>query len=171
MREKLRSRRGLTMVELLAAAAVLILLGLMLHTGLLMAQRSYHTMRAESETQLLLATAADLLSNELRYARDVETAPDGALQRYTSVNYGRNTTLDLDDQGRLEAGIRQMLPAGAYGNGDCRIARCDIRYDSGTDIFSIALAVSGRQGISSEREFSIRCLNPAQGAEEGGEAP
>ena len=38
MREKLRSRRGLTMVELLAAAAVLILLGLMLHTGLLMAQ-------------------------------------------------------------------------------------------------------------------------------------
>ena len=156
MREKLRSRRGLTMVELLAAAAVLILLGLMLHTGLLMAQRSYHTMRAESETQLLLATAADMLSNELRY---------------TSVNYGRNTTLDLDDQGRLEAGIRQMLPAGAYGNGDCRIARCDIRYDSGTDIFSIALAVSGRQGISSEREFSIRCLNPAQGAEKGGEAP
>ena len=48
-------------------AIVLILLGLMLHTGLLMAQRSSRTDRG-AENQLLLSTLSDLLSNELRYA-------------------------------------------------------------------------------------------------------
>ena len=42
----------------------------------------------------------------------------GALTRYTSVNYGRNTTLSLDADGQLEAGNRLMLPSGA----DCAIA-------------------------------------------------
>ena len=68
MRKKLRSRRGMTLVEMLAASVVLILLGLMLHTGLLMAQRSSRTLTGEAENQLLLSTLSDLLSNELRYA-------------------------------------------------------------------------------------------------------
>ena len=85
LRRKLRARRGLTLVEMVAATAVLALLALMLHTGLLMAQNSYRQVTGESERQLLVSTLSDLLANELRYARDVLT--DGtALRLYTSVN-------------------------------------------------------------------------------------
>ena len=113
LRQKLKSSRGLTLVEMVAAAGVLALLGLMLHTGLIMAQDSYNTMTGEAESQLLLSTLTDLLSNELRYARDVVTGEGGTLQRYTSVNYGRNTTLSLNENGQLEANKqRQMLSGG-----------------------------------------------------------
>lgn len=160
MRKKFRSRRGMTLVEMLAASVVLILLGLMLHTGLLMAQRSSRTLTGEAENQLLLSTLSDLLSNELRYARDVAVDDSGALTRYTSVNYGRNTTLSLDADGQLEAGNRLMLPSGAYGNGDCRIDTCTITYSGG--IFQVRLEVSDRRGTGSETTFSIRCLNAEQ---------
>ena len=69
LRNKLRARRGMTVIETLAAALVLILLGLMLHTGLLLARQSYDDMTSEAETQLLLSTLTDALSGELRYAR------------------------------------------------------------------------------------------------------
>ena len=49
LRQKLKSRRGLTLVEMVAATGVLALLGLMLHTGLFMAQDSYSNMTGESE--------------------------------------------------------------------------------------------------------------------------
>ena len=164
MRRKLGSRRGLTLVEMMAAAVILILLGLMLHTGLLLARQSYDDMRAESETQLLLSTAADLLSNELRYARRVAVDGENRLVRYTSVNYGRYTTLSLDGDGRLEAGSRQMLPVGAYSNGDCRIEMCQITYDARSSIFQVSLRASGPGEISNETQFSVRCLNAAEEA-------
>ena len=75
----------------------------------------------------------------------------GALTRYTSVNYGRNTTLSLDADGQLEAGNRLMLPSGAYGNGDCRIDTCTITYSGG--IFQVRLEVSDRRGTGSEDDI------------------
>ena len=164
LRRKLRARRGLTLVEMVAATAVLALLALMLHTGLLMAQNSYRQVTGESERQLLVSTLSDLLANELRYARDVLT--DGtALRLYTSVNYGRNTALTLNDQGQLEASGRLMLSAGAYGNGSYRIDTCSITYDKDSGLFRVAFTVTGGGEGANETTFSVRCLNSG---EEGG---
>ncbi|HJB99051.1 MAG TPA: hypothetical protein H9764_01220 [Candidatus Flavonifractor merdavium] len=165
LRQKLKNGRGLTLVEMVAAAAVLALLGLMLHTGLFMAQNSYNKITGEAESQLLLSTLTDLLSNELRYARDVVTGEGGRLQRYTSVNYGRNTILALNENGQLEANERQMLSGGAYGNGAYRIEAWSILYDETTQVFTVELKVTGAYSISNETEFSVRCLNGAAGGE------
>lgn len=167
LRQKLKSSRGLTLVEMVAAAGVLALLGLMLHTGLFMAQDSYTKMTGEAESQLLLSTLSDLLSHELRYARDVVTDESGNLQRYTSVNYGRNTSLSLNENAQLEANKRQMLSGGAYGNGSYRIETWNIVYDETARLFTVQLKVTGPGDISNETEFSVRCLNGAAG-EEGG---
>ncbi len=167
LRRKLKNSRGLTLVEMVVAVGVLALLGLMLHTGLFMAQDSYNKMTGEAESQLLLSTLTDLLSNELRYARDVVTGEGGTLQRYTSVNYGRNTTLSLNENAQLEANSRQMLSGGAYGNGAYRIETWSIVYDAAAELFTVQLKVTGRDSISNEAEFSVRCLNGAAG-EEGG---
>lgn len=157
LRQKLKSRRGLTLVELAAAAAVLSLLALMLNTGLTMAQNSYNKMTGEAESQLLLSTLTDLISHELRYARDVVTDDGGALKRYTSVSYGRNTTLTINAEGQLEASDRLMLTTGAYGNGAYSIDAWSVVYHGG--VFDVTLGVEGRYGISNETTFSVRCLN------------
>lgn len=166
LRKKLKSSRGLTLVEMLAAALVLSLLALMLQTGLFMAQNSYTTMTAQSESQLLLSTLTNLLSNELRYARNVETNPSAQLVRYTSVNYGLNTTISLNEAGQLQTHDRLMLSSGAYGNGTYRISSYSITYDNTTGVFDVDLTVTGPRDISNETQFSVRCLN-SSGAEGG----
>lgn len=164
LRRKLKARRGLTLVEMVAATAVLALLALMLHTGLFMAQNSYRQMMGESERQLLVSTLSDLLANELRYARDISTDENG-LQHYTSVNYGRNTTLALNDKGQLEANQRLMLSAGAYGNGTYRIADYSIEYEYDTGLFQVRFTIAGGGDGTNETKFTVRCLNSS---EEGG---
>ena len=49
MKRKLRNNSGVTLVEMLAVTVILILLGLMLNTGLMMAVGSYHDLTAEAE--------------------------------------------------------------------------------------------------------------------------
>lgn len=83
MRRKLAGHEGLTLVELLAAVVILILLGLILNAGLQMAMTSYRAMIAQSETELLLSTLADILADDLRYAEDV-AAREGMLDSYFS---------------------------------------------------------------------------------------
>ena len=171
MKRKLRSRGGMTIIELLAAALVLILLGLMLNTGLLMARRSHDELTAQSETQLLVSTLTDTLSNELRYARDMETGENDRLISYTSTRFGEHTALAVDGaSGQLmvryggggEAGeeaVGALLSAGVYKNSQYRIEKCDVRYYNETGVFSVSLSVSGPQGITNESNFSVRCLN------------
>ena len=161
LKNRLRSRKGITLMETIVAAGVLAVLALMLNTGLMMAQNSYYRSVGESESQMLLSMLSDLLAQELRYARDVVTEEDGTLRRYTSANYGRNTTLSLDSQGQLRANDRRMLSTGAYGNGAYGIQSYRISYDETTGLFQVELTVSGTHAAEQTTEFSVRCLNAA----------
>ncbi len=173
LRKKLKSDRGLTLIEMVVATGILALLGMMLSTGLFLARDSYNNVTEEAEGQLLLSTLSDLLSNELRYARDIETTADGKLEHYTSASYGSNTTLAIDKKGQLRVNGLLMLSTGAYGNGIYKIETCDIiREKKGSDaaadrdVFQVALKVKGVHEISNEISFSVRCLN--QTRDEGG---
>ncbi len=112
MKKKLRSGRGTTMVEMLAAVLVLIFLSMMLNTGLNLALNSYHRMISRSECQVLLSTAADTLINELRFARDMKIQPGG-----TSGDPGTPAgpgTADPDKEGRLVSYLSRSV--GCEGN-------------------------------------------------------
>ena len=149
--------KGLTVVEMLAASAILSLLSLILYTGIFMAQESYNKITSEAETQLLLSTISDTLSNELRYARDV-VDDRGVLQRYTSMSYGKNTTISISDEGQLLAKEKLMLSSGAYGNGDYQITDLEILFDTG-GIFHVSVSVESKTGAVAETKFDIGCLN------------
>lgn len=154
---KLSNNKGLTMVEMLVAAVILSLLSMMLNTGIFMAQNSYNKMMAESETQLLLSTVSDMLYNELRYARDV-VDNSGVLQRYTSVNYGKNTTISISDEGQLLAKEKLMISSGAYGNGDYKITDLEILCEP-NGLFNVHIDIESKTGVSAETQFYISCLN------------
>lgn len=171
MKKKLRSQKGFSLVEMLAATMVLVLLVLILNVGLNLSVKSYRTMTAESETQLLLSSVTNVLSDELRYARDIVTKPEttenteglnGNLDRFLSVSYGRNTTLSLED-GQLYANGKRMLAAGAYGNGAYQIERLKITYDEQAETFALEIAVSGADDITAETALSVRPLNAIGG--------
>lgn len=158
MRKKLKSRSGLSMVEMLAAVFILALLALVLHTGLQAAMESYHGSVAASETQLLLSTLSDALSDDLRYARQVELGPDGTLRSYHSDSYGEGTTLTLGGDGQVYAHGMRLLPPGAYRNGLYLVERMAVTYQDGC--FTIDLKVREAKGsIHAETQLTIRCLN------------
>ncbi len=163
MRRKLAGHEGLTLVELLAAVVILILLGLILNAGLQMAMTSYRAMIAQSETELLLSTLADILADDLRYAEDV-AAREGMLDSYFSDSYGEGTRLRLENgkvyaDGGGNSGLR-VLPDGAYGlNGRYEVDAMEIGYAD--RVFTLKLSVKEKDGdIHAETELAVRCLNP-----------
>lgn len=169
MRKKLNSESGLTLVEMLAVVVILILLGLLLNTGLQMAMSTYRTIVAQSEVELLLSTAVDAISDDLRYARDVaEDGADGFT--YTSDSFGADTALDLNSDGQIVARVgdeeKRLLSTGAYGlNRAYRVENMKISYTQPN--FTIELTVATKDGAISaqtpDKGVTVRCLNPGKG--------
>ena len=183
MRKKLADTGGVSIVEMLCATIILILLGLLLNSGLQLSVKSYRELTAESETQLLLATAIDALADDLRYARKVETESDNTLKTYFSDSYGKDTDIKVgesgDTTGQLLAAGKRVLPPGAYGKGAYQIQNLSITYDKDKQQFTVKMEViapkiAGVGAKTPEEGVIIRCLNPAAAPEtpgEGGETP
>ena len=167
--KKLRSRRGLSVMELLAAVLALTLLCLALGSGLNLAVHSYRVMTAEAETELLLSTAADAIMDELRFANPwAELGAGGKLVTYESQRYGPYASIAIDDDGHLvvknptapELG-HPLLSSGAYGkDGVYELALPDgISYDPSTHLFTFILEAKQADLADVEQSFTVRCLN------------
>lgn len=135
IRQKLNSKSGFTMVEMLCCCLILILLSMVINSELSMVGTLYGNMIAENEAQILLSSASSVLSDELRYA--VETnVPDGdtgltlskdggkfEFESDTYWNNGEKTEMYINGDGRLMVkksgaadGEYPVLPASDYGN-------------------------------------------------------
>lgn len=174
MRKKLKSKAGVTLVELMAAVAILLLLGLILLAGLNFSFTSYRTATAQSELELLLSTAVDALVDDLRYARNVD--PTASPVTYFSDSYGEGTHFTITNPAcpnQLVAESSEgpepgrdywrVLPTGAYGlNKAYRITELGVTYDDGT--FNIQMKVETADGSISastpEDGVAVRCLYP-----------
>lgn len=171
MRKKLNSESGLTLVEMLCAVVILILLGLLLNTGLEMAVRSYRSLTAVSEAELLLSTAVDALSDDLRYARDVSGSGDSFT--YFSDSFGADTALEVNADGQIVARVGEeaklVLSTGAYGAyvvDGMKVAIPPEDPSAPTDeiTFTIELTVKSKDGNvlakTPDGGVAVRCLNP-----------
>lgn len=167
MRGKLNNQQGLTLVEMLCAVIILILLGLILNTGLQLSVKAYDDMTAETETELLLSTAADSLADVLRFAERAETKLDGTV-KFVHPSFGAGTDgsgieVSVDGDGKLLVGGKQLLPPGAYRNGIYVIADdMELTYSETTGCFTVKLRAKEKDGeIFAEQTFTVKCLNPA----------
>ena len=187
MKQKLNSQAGLTLVEMLASTAILMLLALMLNTGLQMMFRTYQTMIAKSEVELLLSTAVDALADDLRYAwyvKDYRDPEDPVPFQYSSDSFGAKTHLELNG-GQITAKSDEkpegwlVLPTGAYGSTTSykEYKVTDLRITYRTDpttkeiTFTVYLTVATEDGSiragtpiaedGTELGVTVRCLNPA----------
>ena len=188
MKKKLKGEAGFTLVEMLVVAAIMVLLGLMVGTGIQMAMRTYQTIVAQSEVELLLSTAVDALADDLRYARDVRPRTGTNLNcdfTYTSDSFfGEGVYLDLDS-GRIVAcksssDNKQFLSTGVYGsqtsykeyrvtemkvvlNGPPAAAPAGSYEITFTIVLTVTADSSDGTSVSAstpEGGVTVRCLNP-----------
>ena len=189
MRKKINSEEGFSLVELMVVIGIMVLLGLMLTTGMQMALRTYQTVVAQSEVELLLSTAVDALADDLRYAWDFKEGDGVGTERenvkaqfsYCSDSFGDDTYLDLDGNGQLVAknggspeGSR-VLPTGAYGSRTAYMSYevTNLEIFPNADpaakeiTFTIHLTVAGKtpdgtsiSASTPEGGVTVRCLNP-----------
>lgn len=167
MKRKLKSRKGLSLVETLAVVVILLLLGLVLNAGLRMAAGNYFELTARSETQLLLSTAGDALADELRFADNVRLEGEDCI--YDSRSFGMDSRLVVSDgqiyvrsssgEGAGEE-LKRLLPPGAYRWGRYQVTELKIVYHEESACFDVVLEVGEAEGnIGAETAFTIRCLN------------
>lgn len=112
VRKKIRSRRGVTLTELLAAVLVLGLVSLGAAVGVNSALRVYRQSTALSDAQTLSSTLSVALMDELRFARDL-TETDGVVT-FTSDSFGSGVSIETDAQGHLTVGGQTLVGSGAY---------------------------------------------------------
>jgi len=165
MKEKFRNFGSADLIKPLIYILVFVLLGLMLNTGTNLALGGNSKLKAQSEAQELLDSAASTVADHLRCARDVELS-DGELESFDGVS-GRDSRISIGPGGQLVAGPESaetaVLPPEAYRDGAYGISGLEIRYDSEQNCFDIALEVKETDGdISANAEFSVKCLNIQQ---------
>jgi len=151
--KKLRSRRGMTLVETLTALAVFSILSVALVIGTNAAWKVYQKAVVASEARTLQSTLAQALSNELRYAEHIQTREDGTVV-FDSETFGQKVAVSADD-GRVWVGTEtaryELLPEKAYTNG--LRAAAQIAYADGS--FTVKLTIRHPLLPSGGRENTI----------------
>lgn len=176
-KNKLKSRAGFSLTEMLCCCIVLVILSAMMVLGINLASKNFRASMAESEAQELCATLATLVRDELRYAANVTCDEEGGNVRYFSRNHGYatdgsdghigvalHTVTDPADEhyGEIFVGSEPIMSAASYASYGFA-AEADVRFDGASGWFSVTLMVSDADGNAlAENNFSVRQLNRAE---------
>lgn len=105
MLHKLKSKAGMTLMEMMVSLLIMVLLVLAMGTGMNAGVRVYNDANFESNSASLAANINTALTDMLRYAQDVKTptgegAPDFV---FTNLEYGlRDAYVECDENGILK---------------------------------------------------------------------
>lgn len=161
LKRKLRARAGMTLTELLAAIAIMALLGTAISVGTSAALRVYRASTAVSEAGVLKSTLAAAIMDELRYATDIDAGASPVT--YRSATYGKNVSITVDSEGRLLVkgdSIKEPQPlvgSKTYTSG-LTVKALDIVYGEG--VFTVTLTVGDADGeLTSTAAFKIDPIN------------
>ncbi len=164
MGKKLRSRRGMTLAETLAALAVFAILSVVLLYGVTAAWKVYLKAVIASEARTLQSTIVQALSDELRYAENIRIEADDEVV-FDSDVFGPGVSVISGEDGRIRVGVStaanpyDLLGAKAYTSG--LKAWAEIKYDAAGGLFTVTLTIKQdsflTQGLVTE--LKIRALN------------
>ena len=179
IRKRLKSRAGMTLVELLCAVLILMLVSESLTLGTRFAKEQYLESMRTSQSVELYNTVQTILSNELRYTTDVQM--DGKnVSKFYSVTYAIQSDLTklmtLDEQGQETSGYgylalgntnsrtgkleyNRILSNAAYTNG-LRVKVDAFTYNLITKYFTVTLSIQADENdYISNRSFQVKALN------------
>lgn len=161
IRVKLRSCRGMTLAEVLAALLIMSLMAACVTTGISSSLRVYRESVMLSDAQTLSSTLAIALMDELRYAQ--EPSVEGDTVKFTSATFGNDVSVGKDSDGHITVGGKKLIGEGAYVG---MKAEAEVKYNAetttGVSIFEVKLKIFSASNASQpvrEVEFSVHPLN------------
>ncbi|MCF2615673.1 prepilin-type N-terminal cleavage/methylation domain-containing protein [Oscillibacter valericigenes] len=167
MMHKLRSRRGMTLSEVLVALLILSLVTVGVAAGVGASVRVYRQATEASDAHMLASTLSTALMDELRYARDIQA--DGS---FTSDTFGEGSLVGVTD-GRITVGGEKLLSDAAYAGLQVRnlvketetldlVKPVKVNNDT---VFQVAFEICNSAGTGVQQvEFSVSPLNDPVGA-------
>lgn len=172
---KLKTRKGFSLAETLVAVVILGLLSSAAAMGVSQALWQRNRSVALADAQTVASTAAQIVTDQLRYGRVVGVESDGAMVLASGV-YGTPVCITLDEDGYL---ITQGVTKGSSGlsrgrayallgpDAYCGLCLSKLEFSldqSGDEVngVDVSLAVSRPEETDSlwELEFSVAPINP-----------
>ena len=144
---KLRSRRGVTLTEVLLTVLITAMTASVAAVGVTSSLRVYNDSTALSDAQTLSSTIAQTIMDELRFADDIAWDADSVV--FTSKTYGSNSEI-VSEGGYIYINGKAILPDGAYAG---YTAETDVKYDGAEFDVVITIYSSGKQ--ISAADFSV----------------
>ena len=138
--ERLRSKAGMTLTELLAGILILSMLGLLVTGGVNVVRRVYQKVTAKAEAQQVLVTTVELVTNELAGALEIDGSSEnlrilsekngiwfflqstdglGICKVYVSedeADAGSGADISSDTGSETYTGVYPLLSSGAMAN-------------------------------------------------------
>lgn len=154
--KKLRSRRGMTITELLVSVLLVVLLSGAILVGTNTALRTYRQSVGLSRAQTALSTLMQAVGDELRLASKVQVT-DGVVS-YTSARKNTQAVrLSLSTKGELLVDNALLVTDGVYANGTLQVSKFSLGYQD--QVFNVSITVTGEDGVQVSGVCSFRCLN------------
>lgn len=154
--KKLRRTGGFTLTEVLVTLLIFSILTLAILVGTGSAAKVYRKAVLASEAQTLSSTLVQGLSDELRYARNIQTDGAGEVTSFDSATFGPAAAIDSSGD-TVKLGQQELLSPGAYTSG--LKAKVDVTYDGGVFQMTVTVSDSGGGAIRTV-ETAVRALNP-----------
>ena len=171
LKNKLKSKKGMTLVELLCALIILLLVSSGMVEGIRFAQVQYEQSIEVSESETLYATLQTILSNELQYTTSTTLDSRNNVRSFFSKTYAiqsHETNLVCLDSNGVEVRYGQLalgsngeynrlLSKSAYSKLEVSID--SFTYDESTNYFTVELSIrSHTKSIIEHREFQVNAL-------------
>lgn len=159
-KEKLSSRSGFTLTELLLSVAIMGFLFSAIVVGVNSAAHIYRRSVALSDSHTLVSTLSNAVANELRCARNVRVSNDEI--SFDSDVFGAGVSItDSSPAGRVMVGTDsrqyELLSDSAYTSGLSASAAVTDYTDG---VFTVKISVSGAELAERSTILNIRALNP-----------
>lgn len=181
LRRKLRSRRGMTLAELLVSMALMAFLTAGVGMGVSATGPVLRDSLMLSESQLLLDTMIKTISGELRYATNIVLLEPGALPpeavneasaafpegtpfSYSSRAFGENTALynAQKSNGRKQVRVAvdqdgfDLIGSGAYSDLDVQLKQ--LTYDADEGSFAVTIQIIFPDATTQEHAYTVRSV-------------
>lgn len=158
MKRKLLNSKGMTLVEVLLAVALLALFGSMAMVGTSALFRSDRDLMDFSKAAVLGSDVMKIISNEIRFGEDFEIGESGNELNYSGASYGEGCTLKIgegENEGRLvicktspstPPSTTNFLPVGAVAYGNLKLLSVTFTIDEGGNIsFTVSITSDGEK--------------------------
>lgn len=177
--KKLKSKAGMTLVEMLVSLLILVFLVVGMGPGMETASRIYQDATFESDSAMLARIVNNAMGDILRYADRVDTTdqegnalPDGVPFVFTSYDYriqdgyfyiptqaGSGTNGILQMKNLRNGSIVDLVNTGAYP--DLQLSDLTVYYD-GDSLFIISYTISSTANPAKIRQIQhvVRLMNP-----------